>query len=80
MNSLQPEIADLLFNEFGIEGLENDSPIFSNNLLGSMDVLVLITALEKKYGITISPFDVTIDMFDTISGIINVVSNKLETN
>ena len=80
MSSLRQEIKSLLFDEFGLDDLEVEAPIFSSNLLGSMDVLVLIMALEKKYTISISPFEVTIDMFDNISGISNIVSNKLKTN
>lgn len=80
MSSLCKEIKSLLYDEFGLDDLEIEAPIFSNNLLGSMDVLTLIMALEKKYAISISPFDVTIDMFDNISGISNIVSGKIKPN
>ena len=80
MDPLHSEIKTILFDEFGLDDLQVEAPIFSNNLLSSMDVLVLITALEKKYTISISPFEVTIDMFDSVTGIANIISNKLETN
>ena len=80
MDPLHSEIKTILFDEFGLDDLQVEAPIFSNNLLSSMDVLVLITALEKKYTISISPFEVTIDMFDSVTGIANIISNKLATN
>lgn len=66
---MKNEIRELLYNEFGLDGLDDDTAIFSANKLDSMDVLRLIVALEAKYSIKISPFSVTIDMFDTVSSI-----------
>lgn len=73
MNSMVQEISSLVEDEFGLDGLEPDTPIFSAGLLDSLDVLRLISALEKRYGIRISPISVTLEMFDTLDGIAGVV-------
>ena len=74
MSDLKSEIKALMFDEFGLDSLADDTPIFSANVLDSMDVLRLIMALEQRFSIKISPFDVTIEMFDTVEGIADVAS------
>lgn len=72
------EIASLVEEEFGVDGLSPDSPIFSAGLLDSLDVLRLISALEKKYKISVSPVSVTLEMFDNLDGICGVVKKHLQ--
>lgn len=77
MKSPENSIAKLLQNEFGLFDLESDTPIFSENRLDSMDVLRLVIALEKEFSISISAFDASLEMFDTIQSIATIVKRKL---
>jgi acyl carrier protein len=71
------DIAALMEEEFGLDGLSPESPIFSAGLLDSLDVLRLISALEKTYKISVSPVSVTLEMFDNLDGICGVVNKHL---
>ena len=76
MDKLMLELSGLMTEEFGLDNLQADSPIFSAGLLDSLDVLRLISALEKQYGIKISPMSVTLDMFDSLRGICRVIQEN----
>jgi acyl carrier protein len=67
----------LMENEFGLYELEPGMPIFSAKRLDSMDVLRLIVALEKEFSISVPPFDVSLDTFDTVDSIVDLVNSKL---
>ncbi len=74
MTNIKDDIRLLLADEFGIEDLEEDTPLISGKILDSMSVLTLITLLESKYNIKISPLDMSIDMFDSINEISKLVT------
>lgn len=78
MSSYREQIKELLLDEFGLDGCADNDPIFSSNRLDSLDVLRLIVALESKYSIKISPFSVTIDMFDSIASIAALIEGKTD--
>ncbi len=77
MNETEIRINGILQDEFGLFDLAKDSPIFTAGRLDSMDVLRLITELEKTFSISISAFEVSLEMFDTIDSIANVIHSKL---
>ncbi len=77
MNETEIRINGILQDEFGLFDLAKDSPIFTTGRLDSMDVLRLITELEKTFSISISAFEVSLEMFDTIDSIANVIHSKL---
>lgn len=76
MNTDFEKIKNLLGDSFGLDGLKNDTPLFSNGDLDSMDVLRLMLAIENEFKIKIPAYEVTIEMFDTINGIASVISSR----
>lgn len=45
--------------------LSDDSKLFSQGFLDSLQLTSLFLSLEKNYGVKIGPFDVSQDNFDT---------------
>ena len=73
--STEQNVRALLGSEFGLEAetLAANAPIFSSGLLDSLSSLRLLMALEKKFGLSISPLDVALDEVDSIAKIIETV-------
>ena len=67
-------------DEFGLDDLSTESPIFSSNLLDSMDVLRLIVLLQEKYNISIPAFDLTIEMLYSVQLIANYLSSEVDNS
>ncbi|MDF1819892.1 MAG: acyl carrier protein [Immundisolibacteraceae bacterium] len=77
MSDTSLRVAALIENEFGLYDLSPQQPIFSAGLLDSMDVLRLIVALEKNFSIKIPAFEVSLETFDTLETIENLLTSKL---
>ncbi len=75
MTTKADEIKDILKSEFGLDGgnLTLETPLFSSSLLDSLNSLKLLMALEARYGLSISPLDVSLDDLDTIESIAQTV-------
>jgi serine O-acetyltransferase len=59
------------------EPLSADTPLFTSGLVDSLNVAVLLDALEEAYGVSISAEDVSADSFDTPLQILAVVQRQL---
>jgi acyl carrier protein len=72
-------LATMLDEEFGLNdpvpGV--DDPLFSLGLLDSVDVLGVVAAIEERFGIGISPMDVSMDRLDTIGMMTDFVERRL---
>ncbi len=80
--SVRAEITDILTSEFGIDvgDLAGDTPLFSSGLLDSLSSVRLLMALEGRFGLSISPLDVSIDDVDNIDQIEHTVSRLQPKN
>ncbi|MEI6213406.1 MAG: acyl carrier protein [Desulfuromonadales bacterium] len=45
--------------------INQDTPLISTGLIDSLHVAMLLTLLEREYGLTISTRDIGVDNFDT---------------
>ena len=61
------EIINLLQTEVLTEAaeIEGDTRLFSSGLLDSIQLTSLLISLEKRYQVSIGPFDVSQENFDT---------------
>lgn len=69
------DIREILQSELGLDtsSLADDDGIFSTGLLDSLSSLRLLMGIEQKYGISISPLDVSLDDMDTVNSIAQTV-------
>lgn len=59
-----------------IEDLQDDDSLLGLGLLDSLGVQDLISFIEKEYGISVQPDDLTPDNFDSIVTITKFINSK----
>ena len=59
------------------ESLAADESLFEQGLIDSLGITILITHLEKKFGISVPQQDLLPDNFDSINAIVDYVNSKL---
>ena len=59
------------------ESLPTTESLFERGLIDSLGIAILITHLEKKFGIRVPQQDLLPDNFDSISAIATYVNSKL---
>jgi acyl carrier protein len=62
------------------EQLDADESLFERGLIDSLGITILITHLEKKYGISVPQQDLLPDHFDSINAIADYVNSKLRSD
>jgi acyl carrier protein len=70
---------DLIVAAFDLQDdeIRLDTPLFSSRLLRSLDVVETIQMLEQEYDIEIVALDVSIEDFDTIHRIADLVERRI---
>ena len=64
------KIRRFLEDELGLDpDVDDDSALFTSDLLDSMDVVQLITFMEQAFGFSINPLEVSLDNLGTIKQI-----------
>lgn len=73
--ALENDVRSVLDADFGVKvnELEDDTPIFSSGMLDSLGSVRLLLSLEDKFGVSISPLDVTLEDVDSIAKIAETV-------
>lgn len=74
LGKVKREVEALAGNEIEDADLE----IFGSGILDSLNVLHIITYIESEFGISINPFDITLDTLGSLNKICNYVSNKIK--
>lgn len=77
--SRKQEILDYIFDELlddDDEEIEDDSSLFQGRVLDSLQLLTLISFLEKTYAIKVGNAEINIENFDSISNIMAFLEKK----
>lgn len=56
--------------------ISNETSLFISGLLDSLDVLTLISFLEKTFSIKVRPYEVSLETFDTIDKLCHYIENE----
>ena len=77
---VEKHITEFIAKRFfrGHEPLGRDESLFASNIMDSFGMLELIAFIEKSYKIRVSPSEVKIENFDTISNILRIVLSKIK--
>ncbi len=69
-------IVEFLETDLGVDvgGIDEDTPLFSSQLVDSFALVTLMMFLEREAGIRIAPADVNLDNMDTIGRMLAYVS------
>ena len=73
---MKEELIEYIYDEFvEEEGIKigDESPLISSGIIDSFSIVSLKTWLEKKEGITIPDTDGTVENFETVNKIIDLV-------
>lgn len=71
------DILSLIHNEIvPREELHEDTPLFSEGILNSMNLIELVEALETRYRIKITPTEITLENLDSPRRIAAFVERK----
>ena len=77
MSLTRSAIGDFLQVEgVDINAIDDDTPLFSSNLLDSFKMVELIVLIEKSCSIRVGALDLTLENFDTISRIVAFIQSK----
>jgi len=73
------DVLEFLKSECGLdsETIDDNTALFSSNLMDSLDLLDLVSFLEEKYDLKISSMEVGLDSLDTIAKVMAFVEKKL---
>jgi acyl carrier protein len=60
-----------------LESLTDTTPLITGGILDSITIVELAASLEDHYGIQFQTFEMSVEYFDTVGDIANVVQTKL---
>jgi len=67
---LKEQIRTLVVTAFGLgDDVADDASLFASGLLDSLSAVTLLTELEDKLGVVLSPLEVALDDVDSIDAI-----------
>ena len=72
-------VADYIMENFGLEreDLEEDTPLFSSNLLDSFAMVDLVSFIETQSGVRFEVLDMHFGNLDSLTKINGIVAKKL---
>lgn len=59
-----------------LEGVDDDAPLFEGMVLDSLHLVAIVSELEQRFGITISPEDLVPDNFGSLNKIAHFVEAR----
>jgi len=77
-NAIQESVLNFLADETGLDPDEVtvETGLFTSGELDSLDILKIVSFIEKTYGMSISPFEVSLQKLNSISLISDFVIKK----
>ena len=76
MTDIEMKIQKFLQDTFGIVVVGAETPLVSDGLIDSMQVLDVAMFLEEEAGVALDEADLVIENFDTVSAMAQLVSAK----
>jgi acyl carrier protein len=70
-------LEDLLLGDCSFE-IDDDTALINDNIIDSINLMELISFIERTMNITYSQEDYSIDNFNTINAIVDLVNKKMQ--
>lgn len=70
------EIAQIISGQLD-QDISNSNNLLSSGVIDSISLVGIIVELEKKYGITIDPLEISISNFDSLECIATLINSKI---
>jgi acyl carrier protein len=74
---LRTYIASAFLPDESPESLKDDTPLRTSGVMDSMGLLRLVGFVESQYGIELKAYDTSIENFDTIDAIADLIERKI---
>lgn len=78
MGVVRDALMEYLADNFDVDvdDIEDDTPLFSSNLLDSFGMIDLVTFIEEEAGVKFGALDMHLDNLDSVSQILAFVRSK----
>ena len=84
MASVEDQIREHIAAEFmggsPASDLLDDTRMIDDEIIDSLGIFLLVTFIQERFGVEVAPEEVTIENFETVRAIANLVSGKLTTS
>ena len=73
-DNVECEIIDYLRDELGApEDLTPSAPLFSSGTVDSFDLIRILSFLDERFGVEVTPLEVSLENFDSVRGMCALV-------
>ena len=76
IDAIKVEIFEYICEFFDVEDIENETPLFSSNIIDSFGMVELVVFIEEKSGLRVETLDYHLDNLDSIDKIMAFISRK----
>lgn len=80
MASIEDQLREQIIAEFmgGTDtvGLTNESRLVEEEIIDSLGIFLLVTFINEQFGVEVGPEEVTLENFETVSAIGQLVASK----
>jgi acyl carrier protein/D-alanine--poly(phosphoribitol) ligase subunit 2 len=74
---IEADITEYLRREIGVPpDLPRDEPLFTSGVIDSFDLVHLLAFLRERYGLEISPLEVSLENFDSVARLTRYVASR----
>ncbi len=79
---IKNKIRGFILKEYLYEdyALKDDELLFNSGIIDSLGMIKLLTYLEETFGVNINLSEITMDNFNTVSKITDIITDKLKGN
>jgi acyl carrier protein len=80
MSHIQDVIRDFIAKEFLSDGaldqLASETRLVEEEIIDSLGIFLLVNFLQERFGVEIGPEEVTLENFESLSAMANLVASK----
>ena len=84
MASIKDQIREHIATEFmggsPASDLLDDTRMIDEEIIDSLGIFLLVTFIQERFGVEVAPEEVTIENFETVKAIADLVSGKAMTS
>ncbi len=75
---IKKDLIEFITKQFShkTSSVNESTKLFEEGIVDSLGVIKLCGHIEKHYGIDLDPFDITVNNFDSIEMILNIILKK----
>ncbi|MFN2487475.1 MAG: acyl carrier protein [Acidimicrobiia bacterium] len=77
MASIQDQIREHIISEFNAStDISDETRLIDTEVIDSLGIFLLVNFLQERFGVEVDPEEVTLDNFESVSAMAELVSSK----